>query len=58
MHVEDEEAGENIIVEEFQKGYTLPRYRCKTQYGKSSKLRYFRQNTDEEETDYEQDYWY
>ena len=22
MHVEDEEAGENIIVEEFQKGYT------------------------------------
>ena len=23
MHVEDEEAGENIIVEEFQKGYTV-----------------------------------
>ena len=22
MHVEDEEAGENVIVEEFQKGYT------------------------------------
>ena len=22
MHVEDEEAGENIVVEEFQKGYT------------------------------------
>ena len=29
MHVEDEEAGENIIVEEFQKGYTY-----KGQYGK------------------------
>ena len=24
MHVEDEEAGENIVVEEFQKGYTVP----------------------------------
>ena len=22
MHVEDEEAGENVIVEEFQRGYT------------------------------------
>ena len=44
MHVEDEEAGENVIVEEFQKGYLyketssrsftkgihIQRYRCKT----------------------------
>ena len=38
MHVEDEEVGENIIVEEFQKGYTYRDSVVKTQYGKSSKL--------------------
>ena len=36
MHVEDEELGENIIAEEFQKGYTY-RNKCrKAQHGKSS----------------------
>ncbi len=40
MHVEDEELGENIVAEEFQKGY-MYRDCCKTQHGKSSKhLRY------------------
>ena len=38
MHVEDEELGENIIAEEFQKGYTYQRQCSETQYGKSSKL--------------------
>ena len=32
MHVENEEAGENMITEEFQKGYTY-RDTCTSQYG-------------------------
>ena len=38
MHVEDEELGENIVAEEFQKGYTVQRKRSTSQYGKSSEL--------------------
>ena len=38
MHVEDEELGENIVAEEFQKGY-MYRGQCRAaQYGKSGKL--------------------
>ena len=33
MHVDDEELGENIVVEEFQKGLSVPGFRGKAQYG-------------------------
>ena len=39
MHVEDEELGENIIAEEFQKGYMYHDSVVRTQHGKGSKLR-------------------
>ena len=58
MHVEDEEAGENIVAGGIPERISLPRYRCKTQYGKSSKLRLTDQNLMTGGNDYEQDYWY
>ena len=38
MHVEDEELGENIVAEEFQKGYMYRDSGRAAQYGKSGKL--------------------
>ena len=38
MHVEDEELGENVVAEEFQKGYIYRDQRGSPQHGKSSKL--------------------
>ena len=39
MHVEDEELGENVVAEEFQKGYMYKDTRNPSQHGKSRKLR-------------------
>ena len=38
MHVEDEEVGENIVVEEFQKGYTYKGFCSPPQYGEGCQL--------------------
>ena len=46
MHVEDEEVGENIIVEEVPERIYVPRQCCETQYGKSSKLTAIDRRTD------------
>ena len=42
MHVEDEEAGENIVVEEFQKGYTYKDFVVRHSMVKSSQLIYMK----------------
>ena len=63
MHVEDEEAGENIVVEEFPEGLHLQGFRSTPQYGKGceltdNKLYFNRYRLKQEEKTHGKDYWY